>query len=494
MRARSSTRTSAVLVMAAAAVIAPGAVMAQTTNATTLPQLFMSLSDASNPWGRMTPRAMTVRRQPNITTPVASPLAAFNVRGGNGTVEVFGLGPNGLWRWVTEDFQHWSSREVLNLVAVGKHCCEAKSIARDERTGRYVFLAWQAGYGGHSFVSMDGIDWNITSAHIKAHDDANIIFQGGRFVDMQILKQKLPGGRLKRYCDNTGCAERRVITALTSADGITFSAVNGSSTKNGTTTNVREPDSEDPEELEFYRIRPFRLSGSDRLAAHVLLYAPSPTVVHQVNSTYGIYTLCDKHNRSYCHGPHIRDEWWVLPAGGDAAAVGTWERPYRDLAHPATPRDVSLMAQPVITPAFPQQHVWVDQGQVFTLPQFRLGGLHSYANAEFSSREFDSRLVSSLWLNVDAKWHQSPTARPGELCDEGCAAYVMAELYSADDLVNPLPGFERQHCTMFDVNDVRVPLTWKNAPTLVATKPVVVRLFFRDATVFALGAGGEENL
>ena len=55
---------------------------------------------------------------------------------------------------------------------------------------------------------------------------------------------------------------------------------------------------------------------------------------------------------------------WVLPRGGDAASVDTWERPYRDLATPATPRDIVLMAQPVLTPVFPQQHVWVDNGTV----------------------------------------------------------------------------------------------------------------------------------
>jgi hypothetical protein len=302
-----------------------------------LPQLFLSLGDARDPWGKIVPRASTVRRQPNVTTPATAPLAAFNVRTSNGTaaVEVFGLGPSGLWRWTTVDFLRWDSQLVLNLVKVGKHCCEAKSIARDERTGRMVFLAWQAGYGGHSFVSTDGgLHWNITAAHIKAHDDANIIYDNGRarFVDLQILKQKLPGGREKRYCDNTGCTDRRVITALVSTDGINFTTVNGSSAKNG--TNVRVPDAEDPPELEFYRIRPFRLGGSDRLAAHVLLYAPSPNVLHAVNKTYGIYTLCDKHNRSWCHGPHIRDEWWTLPRGGDAAAVESWERPYRDRSTP----------------------------------------------------------------------------------------------------------------------------------------------------------------
>jgi hypothetical protein len=66
----------------------------------------------------------------------------------------------------------------------------------------------------------------------------------------------------------------------------------------------------------------------------------------------------------------------------------------------ATPRDVSLMAQPVLSPAFPDQHVWVDNGTVFTLPQFRMAGLYAPANAELSSQRFDSRLVPSLWYVV----------------------------------------------------------------------------------------------
>ena len=92
-----------------------------------LPQLFLSLGDARDPWGKIVPRASTVRRQPNVTTPATAPLAAFNVRTSTGTaaVEVFGLGPSGLWRWTTVDFLRWDSQLVLNLVKVGKHCCEA---------------------------------------------------------------------------------------------------------------------------------------------------------------------------------------------------------------------------------------------------------------------------------------------------------------------------------------------------------------------------------
>eukprot|EP01043_Picozoa_sp_COSAG02_P004893 COSAG02_NODE_130_length_34758_cov_80.817767_13_plen_144_part_00 len=83
------------------------------------------------------------------------------------------------------------------------------------------------------------------------------------------------------------------------------------------------------------------------------------------------------------------------------------------------------------------------------------------------------------------------SARPvvGVRYSELCVGYVMvgmaelcfAELCFADDLVNPLPSYERKHRTMFDANDVWLPLTWKNIPALAATKPVVVPPIFRDA-------------
>ena len=42
----------------------------------------------------------------------------------------------------------------------------------------------------------------------------------------------------------------------------------------------------------------------------------------------------------------------------------------------------------------------------------------------------------------------------------------------------------------FDVDELRLPLVWKGAgPVSSAVKEVVVRLFFRDATVYALGSG-----
>ena len=59
------------------------ALLAAAPAASPLPQLFPSPGELLRPWGRITAKAGTVSRL-NATTPVESPLAAFNV---GGTVE-----------------------------------------------------------------------------------------------------------------------------------------------------------------------------------------------------------------------------------------------------------------------------------------------------------------------------------------------------------------------------------------------------------------------
>jgi hypothetical protein len=66
----------------------------------------------------------------------------------------------------------------------------------------------------------------------------------------------------------------------------------------------------------------------------------------------------------------------------------------------------------------------------------------------------------------------------------------MAELYAADDMQTPLTGYERDNCVYFDVDEMRLPLVWEGAGAVGSgVKEVVVRLFFRDATLYALGSG-----
>eukprot|EP01046_Picozoa_sp_COSAG06_P041238 COSAG06_NODE_5095_length_3722_cov_6.544852_4_plen_184_part_00 len=96
-----------------------------------------------------------------------------------------------------------------------------------------------------------------------------------------------------KYCDNAGCQVRRVVTMRRSADGYTWgpdascpgreehSCGDVASCPSGYDPNgMIVPDPvDDPPELEFYFIKPFRIGGEGadgRLAAHALLYAPSP--------------------------------------------------------------------------------------------------------------------------------------------------------------------------------------------------------------------------
>ena len=86
--------------------------------------------------------------------------------------------------------------------------------------------------------------------------------------------------------------------------------------------------------------------------------------------------------------------------------------------------------------------MWVGIGQVYTLPVGRIAGIYAPANGEFSTPPFAlpegaSPARTGLTLNVDAKW--SAHLITGG-CDEGCQAYVFAELiYAGTSRV--VPGY-----------------------------------------------------
>ena len=180
------------------------------------------------------------------------------------------------------------------------------------------------------------------------------------------------------------------------------------------------------------------------------------------------------------------------------------------------------MAQPV---PFRNLLLWVGWGSIYTLPAERVAGIYAPANGEFSSPAFTmpsgaTAVSSGLYLNAAARWH-------GRLitggCDEGCnacaprffqfsfrpfrfaviVARVRADIFA--ELVNAgsgyaLPGFERTAFqTMYDVDGERLPLRWgKGGNNTGATVPpagpggtaeVRLRVFFRDATIYALNVG-----
>ena len=76
-------------------------------------------------------------------------------------------------------------------------------------------------------------------------DDINVVFAGGKYIDMQVTKAQIPGGLPGfngSFCDNLkSCTEKRVLATRTSKTGVVWS--NDSA--------IRFPDAEDPPELQF---------------------------------------------------------------------------------------------------------------------------------------------------------------------------------------------------------------------------------------------------
>ena len=76
------------------------------------------------------------------------------------------------------------------------------------------------------------------------------------------------------------------------------------------------------------------------------------------------------------------------------------------------------------------------------------------------------------------------------LChSEGCQAYLMVEMRDADGRA-VVGGRSRDKCVMLDVDDTQLPLKWENVsePVALGTR-VTLRIYFRDATIFAVGSG-----
>lgn len=337
----------------------------------------------------------------------------------------------------------------------------------------------------NAFIATTG---NLTVPNFKDHDDVNLFYDNETqtWVDFQIMYQTYE----KRYCDNVHGA-RRVVTVRTSDDGVEWSDDFGCMDHPQTSEHCsafnlsnmivpgdfRAPD--DPPELEFYRIRPFTIGSSKRLAAHVLIYVPSPSDV-VVMPGYGRQPLwyC---KGGCCHGPHMYEEWWLGPSDGNPTNMMGWKRPYFDTR--AFPHDIWAMANPVM---YNRSQLWVDNGAVWGLPENRLAGLYTSSNAEFTTLPF-AMPKSQLWLNADAYW-QGGNGVGG--ADEGRAAYLLAELIDADSQT-VIPGHERDGYALLNKGGIRMPMVWKNATKMQAPAPgtrVQVRFYFRDATIYAVGS------
>eukprot|EP01043_Picozoa_sp_COSAG02_P029919 COSAG02_NODE_1883_length_10535_cov_4.902070_10_plen_480_part_00 len=427
------------------------------------PFLFMDEHDVQDAWGLMWPKASTLAPDPQFRPPplpyssgatVVSviPATDFNV---SGEYEVYASNTTGweplaqpdldtdrgaelepepeqqdahpkypecgrkrscpvsLLRYTTKDFTNYSPPHLSLFIPddpVGSGGTPTvKSIARNDHTGLYVLFACYMGSCEHTFTSTNaGLSWNlcnITGVTSPDKDDLNIVFNDGHFVDMQIVWQTWA----MKYCDNGGCNRRRVISAKTSSNGADWSEDLG----------LYTPDSLDPPELQFYRIRPFYIGNTTRLAAHVLQYAPAPSQA-QLGVKYGRQpSMCSddvppQGQGAECHGPHLYEEWWVGPTSGRAVDVAGWRRPYRH-TH-AAPHDAFLMAPPV---PFDDRLLWIGStGSAYSLPSYRIAGMYAPANGEFNTPAF-AYPATGLFINADVKWKGGTVTGA---CDEGCNA------------------------------------------------------------------------
>jgi hypothetical protein len=77
-------------------------------------------------------------------------------------------------------------------------------------------------------------------------------------------------------------------------------------------------------------------------------------------------------------------------------------------------------------------------------------------------------ISNKLWINADVQWVGvgvvGTRAEKQAGCNEGCQAYAMAELLQNGVVVR---GFERQHCILADQDGTSLPLEW-GADTEVA--------------------------
>ena len=145
---------------------------------------------------------------PSATASPAAPMAFLPTASS-------GMSNSTLLRYTTRDFLHYSKPHVACSIPGG---VDFKSIARDDHNGRYVMTV-HYNRASFTFVSDDaGLNFrqsptgDIAGGHYGDKDDLNLIYNKGRFVDMQIVYQKWT----LRYCDNAGCDRRRVISAKTS--------------------------------------------------------------------------------------------------------------------------------------------------------------------------------------------------------------------------------------------------------------------------------------
>jgi hypothetical protein len=505
-------------------------------------RLASDVSDVHVDFGMVVNHANTVEVDPTLVPPpgnysrgsmVVAVFRSLDRAAAPGTYEVYVTNSTGniplddggdgggmcLYRWITTDF-HAYQGGACSLWLDSDGLGDVKTITRDDATGTYYLIWWGPGQrtnGGSPYLKtstdhgaswspewtyVSGLDhYNPPGTTIHSKDDINLLYQPDvGLVDCQMWWQKnesvCPGPssgppfgppsrthfQIPPYCDNDGCDKRRVVGTMTGNDAGTSWTFNN----NHESTRMPGVEVDDPPELQFYRMRPFLVPGTrgKRVFAHVLLYAPSP----YIGPGYGRQPSGCSPSEHQCHGPHMYEEWWTLPAGASAANMTAWRRPARFTR--MAPENAYLFAQPgMIGTGASTRMVWVGSGAAYTLPLHRAVGLYAPANARVTLPPFDLSAATAdtkLFLNADAHWG-SPLLAGG--CDETCAAYLLVEL--EDNKGNTIEGYDRASFNqIMNRSDINIPLLWNNSSKLpLGRGNVTAKVWFRSAKVYAMYLG-----
>ena len=319
------------------------------------------------------------------------------------------------------------------------------ALVHQQATDELFFFTWsrhdqpEEGHALWGFSSGDGLDWQpLADRPIYVdHDAFGSMWDPhtGRFLTAQVTYQPWE----KLYPDNIGPYQRRVLSIMTSRDGLEWERQ-----VDAGPGGLITPDADDTPDLEFYRMQPFRYG--DRYVAMANLYTPS-LIMPDV------------------HGPHLGCEWWVSADGV------RWNRPWRDVdAHGNAPYPVKMAPM-----WFGREMLFWTSGVVMGLPEYRLASIGARSNAEFSSRAIEMP-DRPLLLNASV-----PIGRG--LFNQ---AYVAVEIRDASG--NVIPGYEYDKCILQGVDDTRIPLSWEGRDgTELAGQKVQFRFYLRSARIYAIG-------
>lgn len=339
-------------------------------------------------------------------------------------------------RTQTSDFQTFGNTETVFSASQPKAQGFANIVHRptDDRLFAFSWASAPTGSLGKLDVwrsEPGGTNWQSLGTAYRGHDAMSIIWHSGlgEFLNYQTHLKPWP----EKDPDDNLADLRRVLEFRTSEDGLNWQQITPAFLNHET---YWEPDAQDHEDTEFYRVAAFPYMG--RFAMLLLDYKADPNTPGQ-------------HSKL-----RYKSEWAISNDGLN------WERPYRDID---TEKNTGWT--PVQGPMFSPHGLMINHwGKFAVIPSDRIFYASSVGNGEFTTVPFTIP-AAGLFLNADASG----------------AASIRAELVDSGGQV--FPGFDSNGLLLQNVDGENLPLTWygKNS-NLLAGKMAQLRFYLNDAKIY----------